>query len=121
MAEDNVSDSSMAETPVASPDSDITNKDVYEFYKIHKDSENTDRFLDHFGVDISANPSTLYKNDTRETRNCLQEDGVLITKFRHSAVKNRMNNKTRYYQKKSLKRKATWRKRRKESVKEEFG
>ena len=63
----------MAETPVSSPDFDITNKDVYEFYKIHEDSENsrsiTDRFLNHFGVNTSANPTTLYKkiksvNDT---------------------------------------------------------
>ena len=69
MAEDNVSGrvsgSSMAKTPVSSSDSDITNKDVYEFFKTHKGSENsrsiTDRFLNHFGVNTSANPTTLYK------------------------------------------------------------
>ena len=66
MAKDNVSGSSMAETPISSSDFDITNKDVYEFYKIHKGSENSNnitcRFLNHFGVNTSANPTTLYGN-----------------------------------------------------------
>ena len=52
MAKDNVSGSSMTETAVSSLDFDITNKDVYEFYKIHKGSKNsssiTCRFLNHF-------------------------------------------------------------------------
>ena len=61
MFEDNVSGSSMAETS----DLNITNEDVYEFYKTYKDSANSnsiaDRFLNHFGVNSSANPMTLYK------------------------------------------------------------
>ena len=69
MAEDNVSGSSMAETPVSSSDFDITNKDVHEFYKIHKGSENSSsiicRFLNHFRVNTSANPTTLYGNPRR--------------------------------------------------------
>ena len=52
MAEDNVSGFSMTETAISSLDFDITNKDVYEFYKIHKGSESsssiTCRFLNHF-------------------------------------------------------------------------
>lgn len=61
MSEDRVSGSSMAETS----DLNITNKDVYEFYKTYKDSASStsiaDRFLNHFGVNSSANPMTLYK------------------------------------------------------------
>ena len=64
MAEDNTPCCATTNPAILPSSSDITNKDVYEFYKSYKDSESSiaiaENFVNCFEVETTAKPLTLY-------------------------------------------------------------